>query len=84
MESMEGSLYLIVAIVAVLFVTFAAILSRYKRCPSDKILVVYGRTGKNATGGVSSARCIHGGARFYLAGVPEFFIFGLDSDLYRV
>ncbi len=50
MESMEGSLYLIVAIVAVLFVTFAAILSRYKRCPSDKILVVYGRTGKNATG----------------------------------
>lgn len=64
MESMEGSLYLIVAIVAVLFVTFAAILSRYKRCPSDKILVVYGLTGKNATGGVSSARCIHGGAAF--------------------
>ena len=29
MESMEGRLYLIVAIVAVLFVTFAAILSRY-------------------------------------------------------
>ncbi len=64
MESMEGSLYLIVAVVAVLFVTFAAILSRYKRCPSDKILVVYGLTGKNATGGVSSARCIHGGAAF--------------------
>ncbi|WP_231932413.1 MULTISPECIES: flotillin family protein [Butyricimonas] len=65
MEStMEGSLYLIVAIAAVLFVTFAAILSRYKRCPSDKILVVYGKTGKNATGGVSSARCIHGGAAF--------------------
>ncbi len=61
---MEGSLYLIVAIAAVLFVTFAAILSRYKRCPSDKILVVYGKTGKNATGGVSSARCIHGGAAF--------------------
>ena len=49
-------------IVAVIFVTFAAILSRYKRCPSDKILVVYGKTGKNKTGGVSSARCIHGGA----------------------
>lgn len=51
-------------IVAVLFVTFAAILSRYKRCPSDKILVVYGKTGKNKAGGVSSARCIHGGAAF--------------------
>lgn len=51
-------------IVAVLFVTFAAILSRYKRCPSDKILVVYGKTGKNKAGAVSSARCIHGGAAF--------------------
>lgn len=61
---METSLYLIVAIVAVVFVTFAAILSRYKRCPSDKVLVVYGRTGKNAEGGTSSARCIHGGAAF--------------------
>lgn len=61
---MESSIYLVVIIVAVLFVTFAAILSRYKRCPSDKILVVYGRTGKNKAGGVSSARCIHGGAAF--------------------
>lgn len=43
---MEESLYLIVAIVAVLFVSFAAILSRYKRCPSDKILVVYGKPAK--------------------------------------
>lgn len=58
------SLYLIAGIVAVLFISFAAILSRYKRCPSDKVLVVYGRTGKNKEGGVSSARCIHGGAAF--------------------
>ncbi|MCC8173596.1 MAG: flotillin family protein [Odoribacter sp.] len=61
---MESMFYLIAAIVAVLFVTFAAILSRYKRCPSDKILVVYGKTGKNKEGGMSSARCIHGGAAF--------------------
>lgn len=58
------SLYLIVGVAAVLFVTFAAILSRYKRCPSDKILVVYGRTGKNKEGNTNSARCIHGGAAF--------------------
>ncbi|MDQ7784530.1 MAG: SPFH domain-containing protein [Desulfomonilaceae bacterium] len=31
---------------------------RYKRCPSNRILVVYGRTGKGA------ARCVHGGAAF--------------------
>ena len=57
-------LYLIFIIVFVVVVTFAAILKRYKRCPSDKILVIYGKTGKNKEGGVSSARCIHGGASF--------------------
>ena len=57
-------LYLILIIVAVLFVTLAAILKRYRRCPSDKILVIYGKTGKNAAGSISSARCIHGGAAF--------------------
>ncbi|MBO4761409.1 MAG: flotillin family protein, partial [Bacteroidales bacterium] len=55
---------LIFFIVAVLFVTLTAILHRYKRCPSDKILVIYGKTGKNKSGGVSSAKCIHGGASF--------------------
>ncbi len=34
------------------------LISRYKRCPSDKILVVYGKTGKGAS------KCIHGGAAF--------------------
>ncbi|MBQ9397022.1 MAG: flotillin family protein, partial [Bacteroidales bacterium] len=57
-------LYLILILVAVVFVTFTAILRRYKRCPSDQILVIYGKTGKNKEGGISSARCIHGGASF--------------------
>jgi len=51
--------YLILIVVGVLFVTLAAILKRYKRCPSDKILVIYGKTGRKA-----SAKCIHGGAAF--------------------
>ncbi len=54
-----SELVLIVVIAAVLFVTFAAMLSRYKRCPSDKILVIYGKTGKQST-----AKCVHGGAAF--------------------
>ena len=57
-------LYLILILVAVFFVTLSAILKRYKRCPSDKILVIYGKTGKNKMGSASSARCIHGGASF--------------------
>ena len=52
-------LYLILIIVFVVIVTFAAILRRYRRCPSDKILVIYGKTGRKA-----SAKCIHGGAAF--------------------
>lgn len=52
--------YFIIILVAVfvLFITFIALISRYKRCPSDKILVIYGRTGG------SSAKCIHGGGAF--------------------
>ncbi len=33
-------------------------LRRYRRCPSDKILVIFGKTGEG------SAKCIHGGAAF--------------------
>ena len=53
------TLTLILILAAVLFVTLAAILKRYRRCPSDKILVIYGKTGRMA-----SAKCVHGGAAF--------------------
>ncbi len=49
----------ILAIVGMfVFVIITTVLRRYKRCPSDRVLVVYGKVG----GG--SARCIHGGAAF--------------------
>jgi flotillin len=51
-------LIIIVVAAVVAFITISALISRYKRCPSDKILVIYGRTGG------SSARCIHGGGAF--------------------
>ncbi len=56
---------IIVAIFAVIiFTTFISLFKRYKRCPSDKILVVYGRTGLNKEGTNRSSKCIHGGAAF--------------------
>jgi flotillin len=55
---METTIYLILILTFVLMVLVLAIISRYKRCPSDKILVVYGRTGG------TSAKCIHGGGAF--------------------
>lgn len=61
------ALFILIAVgVLVVFVTLAALLSRYKRCPSDKILVIYGKTGRNKDGGNSSAKCIHGGAAFIM------------------
>ncbi|HQO48931.1 MAG TPA: SPFH domain-containing protein [Bacteroidales bacterium] len=57
---------IIVVAAVVLFVTIAALVSRYKRCPSDKILVVYGRTGG------TSAKCIHGGGAFIWPVIQDF------------
>lgn len=41
-----------------LIIIFIIYASRYRKCPSDRIMVIYGRTGQGA------ARCIHGGATF--------------------
>ena len=49
----------VVSFVFVIFITIAFLATRYKRCPSDKILVVYGKVGKG-----QSALCIHGGGAF--------------------
>ncbi|HMN33343.1 MAG: flotillin family protein [Chitinophagaceae bacterium] len=57
---------IIVVTAIVLFVTISALVARYKRCPSDKILVVYGRTGG------SSAKCIHGGGAFIWPVIQDF------------
>ena len=57
-------LILACVIALLLFTTICVILSRYKRCPSDKILVIYGKVGSGADGTSRSAKCIHGGAAF--------------------
>ena len=53
------SVYLIIAAIVVAVFLFISIITRYRRCPSDKILVVYGTTGNRG-----SAKCIHGGGTF--------------------
>ncbi|KAB4816172.1 flotillin family protein [Bacteroides thetaiotaomicron] len=47
-------------LVAVILLTFIGILSRYRKCKSDEVLVVYGKTG----GEKKSAKLYHGGAAF--------------------
>jgi len=61
---------IICVIVVVLFAAIMAILSRYRKCPSDKVLVIYGKVGTDKNGQARSARCIHGGCGIYRANNP--------------
>ncbi len=58
----------IAAIGVGLFLLLVIILiSRYKRCPSNKILVVYGKVGND-----KSAKCIHGGGALILPIIQDY------------
>jgi flotillin len=61
------SQYLVFAViigVVFIFILIVSLFKRYKRCPSDRVLVVYGKVGKGKTSEARSAKCIHGGAAF--------------------
>ncbi|SFN44843.1 flotillin [Bizionia echini] len=57
----------IVAAILFVFVFLIVLIRRYKRCPSDRILVVYGKVG-----GGQSAKCIHGGAAFIIPVIQDY------------
>ncbi|HNZ72042.1 MAG TPA: hypothetical protein PKJ43_05430, partial [Prolixibacteraceae bacterium] len=62
---MEEYYVLIVGTIAIfVFVLIVSFFRRYKRCPSDRILVIYGKVGKDKAQESRSAKCIHGGAAF--------------------
>ncbi len=70
---MDPIVVILISVVAVLVLTtFIVILSRYRKCPSDKILVVYGKVGSNKDGTYRSAKCIHGGAAFIMPVVQAY------------
>lgn len=59
-ESILSILILAVGAILLFFMIIIAFAARYKRCPSDRILVVYGKVGGQGV----SAKCYHGGAAF--------------------
>ena len=63
-SAMTIGIILAVVIVLVLFMLLMVVLVRYKKCPSDKIMVIYGKISPNKDGTYRSAKCIHGGAAF--------------------
>ena len=50
-----------------IFILLLTLIKRYKRCPSDRILVVYGKVS-----GGKSAKCIHGGAAFIFPVIQDY------------
>jgi flotillin len=58
----EGFIWTSAAIIAAALVLVSILrflTTRYKRCPSNRVLVIYGRVG-----GGNTSRCVHGGAKF--------------------
>ena len=63
---------IVLVLALVLFVTFLTIARFYKRCPSDRILVIYGKVK-----GGRSAHCIHGGGAFIIPLIQDYAYIGL-------
>lgn len=68
---MTGLILLIIIALAIIG-TFLALVSRYRRCPSNKILVIYGKTRSGAS------KCIHGGAAFVWPLIQDFAYLDLE------
>lgn len=66
-ESLNLWVIAISALVIILVSTFLFLAGRYKRCPSDKILVVYGKVGEG-----QSAKCVHGGGTLVWPLIQDF------------
>lgn len=64
---------LILAAALILFAIFAFVANQYKRCPSNKIIVVYGKTG-----GERTAKCVHGGGTFIIPLIQDYGVLSLE------
>ena len=60
----SGIIGLICVLALIAFSLVLGLVSRYKKCPSDKVMVIYGKVGKNSDGTARTSKCIHGGASF--------------------
>ena len=49
------------------------VVKQYKRCPSNRILVIYGRVG-----GQKAAKCLHGGGAFVIPVIHDYEFLSLE------
>jgi flotillin len=66
-ESIPFSLSAVIAATVLFVGTLMYLASRYRRCPSDRILVIYGRVGAG-----QSSLCIHGGGKLVMPLVQDY------------
>ena len=57
----------------ILLAVLIFIANQYKRCPSNKIIVVYGKTS-----GEKTAKCVHGGGTFIIPLIQDFGVLSLE------
>jgi flotillin len=62
-----------VAAAVVLFGMLLFVAKRYKRCPSNRVLVIYGKTA-----GGNAAKCVHGGAAFVIPLIQDYAYLNLE------
>lgn len=72
-SSSFGSIMVVIILVVFIMGVVGLLLTRYKKCPSDKILIVYGNVGAGR-----SAKCIHGGATFVLPLIQSYSFMDLN------
>jgi flotillin len=69
-----------VGAVILLFLFFLVfIVKQYKRCPSNKVLVIYGKVGTN-----QAARCLHGGGKFVLPLIQDYAYLALEPMVIEI
>ena len=64
LTSVAGVIALVVFIPLLIVLIFLIIATRFKKCPSDKIMVVYGKVSSGKDKEHRSAKCLHGGVSF--------------------
>jgi len=57
----------------IFFIFLMLLINRYRRCPSNRVLVIYGRGT-----GVNAAKCVHGGGRFVLPLIQDYAYLSLE------
>ena len=62
-----------VAVTVIAFMFLVLLVKRYKRCPSNAVLVIY---GKGTSG--DAAKCVHGGAAFVLPLIQDYEFLSLE------